>query len=221
MNFDFSYLDMAFKNGKVITVNENDDICEAVGIKKNKIVFVGSNKDIEKLIDDNTKVYDLKGRTLMPGLIDSHIHPILMGLIRPDLESPIISLFGDNAKSVEEILDKIKEAAKLKKPGEWISMWGYEPSLLKENRDPTIEELDSAAPENPVHCMEGSGHKSMYNTKALEYIDVFGPEDVSKYPEGEVEVKDGKLTGMVYGHTHFLVWSKVGYTEKDMVRRPF
>ena len=136
MNFDFSYLDMAFKNGKVITVNENDDICEAVGIKKNKIVFVGSNKDIEKLIDDNTKVYDLKGRTLMPGLIDSHIHPILMGLIRPDLESPIISLFGDNAKSVEEILDKIKEAAKLKKPGEWISMWGYEPSLLKENRGP-------------------------------------------------------------------------------------
>ncbi len=216
MDFDFSYLDIAFKNGKVITVNDNNDICQAVGIKNNKIVFVGSDEDIVKIIDEKTAVYDLKGRTLMPGLIDTHIHPILMGLIRPDLNSPIISLFGNNATSVEEILEKIRSAIKLKKPGEWISMWGYEPSLLKENRDPTIEELDAVAPNNPVHCMEGAGHKSMYNSKALETIGVYAAEDASKYPENEVEVKNGKLTGMVYGHTHFLVWSKVGYTQENM-----
>ena len=110
MDFDFSYIDIAFKNGKVITVNENNDICEAVGIKNNKIVFVGSNNDIDKIIDEKTKVYDIKGRTLMPGLIDTHIHPILMGLVRPDLNSPIISLFGDNATSVKEILEKIQNA---------------------------------------------------------------------------------------------------------------
>ena len=118
MDFDFSYLDIAFKNGKVITVNDNNDICQAVGIKNNKIVFVGSDEDIVKIIDEKTVVYDLKGRTLMPGLIDTHIHPILMGLIRPDLNSPIISLFGNNATSVEEILEKIRSAIKLKKPGE-------------------------------------------------------------------------------------------------------
>ncbi len=218
MNFDFSYLDIAFKNGKVITVNDNDDICEAVGIKKNKIVFVGSNADIDKIIDKNTKVYDLKGRTLMPGLIDTHIHPILMGIVKPDLESPMISLFGDNATSVAGIIEKIKAAVKIKKPGEWISMWGYEISLLKENRDPTIEELDDAAPNNPVQCMEGAGHKSMFNSKALEKIGVYTAADASKYPEGDVEVKDGKLTGMVYGITCFLLWSKVGYSENDMTR---
>ena len=57
MNFDFSYLDIAFKNGKVITVNDNNDICQAVGIKNNKIVFVGSDEDIVKIIDEKTAVY--------------------------------------------------------------------------------------------------------------------------------------------------------------------
>ena len=95
-------------------------LCQAVGIKNNKIVFVGSDEDIVKIIDEKTVVYDLKGRTLMPGLIDTHIHPILMGLIRPDLNSPIISLFGNNATSVEEILEKIRSAIKLKKPGEEV-----------------------------------------------------------------------------------------------------
>ena len=218
MNFDLSYIDTAFKNGKVITVNKTDDICEAVGLKGNRIVFAGSNREIDKLIDENTRVYDLKGRTLMPGIIDTHIHPILMGLIRPDLDSPIISLFGDNASSVEEILGKIKEAVKIKKAGEWVSMWGYEIDLLKEKRDPSIEELDEAAPDNPVHCMEGAGHKGMFNSKALETIGVYTAADVKKYPKDDIEVKDGKLTGMVYGTTLFLLWSKVGYDEKAMER---
>ncbi|MGL4791554.1 MAG: amidohydrolase [Anaerotignaceae bacterium] len=216
MNFDFSYVDFAFKNGKVITVNPNDEIAEAVGIKGNKIVFVGTNEDLEKIVDSRTKIVDLKGKTLMPGLIDTHIHPILMGLIRPNLESPIISLFDGNPCSIKGICEMITKATKIKGVGEWVSMWGYEYSLLDEKRHPTIEELDEAAPNNPVHCMEGSGHTSMYNSKALETIGVFTPADAEKYPHGEVEVKNGKLTGMVFGHTHFLVWSKVGYTEEHM-----
>ena len=76
MNFDFSYLDIAFKNGSVITVNAQDEIAQAVGVKGNKIVFVGSNEDIDQLIDEKTRVIDLKGRALMPGLNDSHYHPI-------------------------------------------------------------------------------------------------------------------------------------------------
>ena len=81
VDFDFSYVDTAFVNGKVLTVNENDDICEAVGIKGNKIVFVGSSSDLEKITDEKTKIYDLKGRTLMPGIIDTHIHPFLLALL--------------------------------------------------------------------------------------------------------------------------------------------
>ena len=90
MNFDFSYLDIAFKNGSVITVNEKDEIAEAVGVKGNKIVFVGSNADIDQLIDDHTKVIDLAGRTLMPGINDTHFHPILNGMITTDLDSAMV-----------------------------------------------------------------------------------------------------------------------------------
>ncbi len=216
MNFDFSYVDIAFKNGKVITVNEKDDICEAVAIKGNKIVFVGSNEDLEKIIDDKTKVYDLKGRTLMPGMIDTHIHPFLIGLLGTDPDSPMISLFGDRIKSIADIKNEIDKVLAVKKPGEWVSMWGYEAPNLIEKRDPTIEELDAFAPENPVQCMEGSGHKSMFNSKALEIIGLYTAEDAKKYPEGDVEVKDGKLTGMLYGVTLFLLWSKVDYSPAAM-----
>ena len=216
MNFDFSYVDIAFKNGKVITVNEKDEICEAVAIKGNKIVFVGSNEDLEKIIDEKTKVYDLNGRTLMPGMIDTHIHPFLIGLLGTDPDSPMISLFGDRIKSIADIKNEIDKVLAIKKPGEWVSMWGYEAPNLIEKRDPTIEELDAFAPENPVQCMEGSGHKSMFNSKALETIGIYTAEDAKKYPEGDVEVKDGKLTGMVYGVTLFLLWSKVEYSAAAM-----
>jgi len=215
MLFDFSYVDIAFKNGKVILVDENDGLAEAVAVKGNKIVFAGTNEDLEKIIDEKTKVIDLKGRTLMPGINDTHFHPILTGMIGTELDSAMVDTFNRNCKSLADMLELVKKVAKIKKPGEWISMMGYEPSLFPEQRHPTIEELDNAAPDNPVHCMHGGGHICMYNSKALEYLDVYGPEDAEKYPEHEVEVKDGKLTGMVRGHTHFKLWSSVVYTEEQ------
>ena len=63
MNFDFSYLDVAFKNGSVVTVNERDEIAQAVGVKGNKIVFVGTNEDIDRLIDPHTRGIDLAFRS--------------------------------------------------------------------------------------------------------------------------------------------------------------
>ncbi|KAF5073085.1 N-substituted formamide deformylase [anaerobic digester metagenome] len=218
MTFDFSYIDTAFIGGKVITVNEKDEIAEAVGIKRNKIVFVGSNEDILKITTDKTKIIDLKGRTLMPGMIDSHYHPILSGLLGTDFDAPMIDTFYENCKSLSDMLNMVQEAAKMKKPGQWISMMGYEPTLFPEQRHPTIEELDAVAPNNPVHCMHGGGHICMYNSKALEYLDIYSPRDAKKYPEDEVEVVDGKLTGMVRGSTHFWLWGKVEYTQEDQAK---
>ncbi len=222
MDFDYSYLDYAFKNGKIITVNENDDIAEAVGIKGNKIVFVGTNRELEEIIDSNTDsntvVTDLRGRTLMPGIIDTHYHPILNGLLEDSIDAPMIDTRHEHCKSVSDILNLIREAVKIKEKGEWISMMGYEPLLLIEQRHPTIEELDEAAPANPVHCMHGGGHICMYNSKALEYLGVYEAADASKYPEGEVEVVNGKLTGLVLGHTHFWLWGQVNYSEEAQKR---
>ena len=215
MNFDFSYLDIAFKNGSVITVNAKDEIAEAVGVKGNKIVFVGSNADIDQLIDDHTKVIDLAGRTLMPGINDTHFHPILNGMITTDLDSAMVDTGLGSCKTIPELLDIVRRVAATKKPGQWVSTMGYEAGLLAEQRHPTIEELDAAAPNNPVQCQTCNGHIGTYNHKALEYLGVYGPEDASKYPEGEVMVENGKLTGLVRGHTHFWLWGQVDYTEEQ------
>lgn len=218
MNFDFSYLDIAFKNGSVITVNDHDEIAQAVGVKGNKIVFVGTDAEIDQLIGENTKVYDLAGRTLMPGINDTHYHPILNGMIAPELDSAMVDTGLSACKTIPELLDLIREIAATKKPGQWISTMGYEAGLLAEQRHPTLEELDAAAPNNPLQCCTCNGHISTYNSKALEYLGVYGPEDASKYPEGEVVVENGKLTGLVRGHTHFWLWGKVEYTEAQQRR---
>lgn len=218
MNFDYSYIDTAFINGKVITVNEKDAIEEAVGVKGNKIVFVGKTDELTKLISENTKVIDLQERTLMPGIIDAHFHPILNGFCENPIDAAMINIDASQCKSVKDILDLLSQALKNKKDGEWVSAMGYEPVLLKEMRHPTIEELDEIAPNNPIHCMHLGGHVCMYNSKALEYLGVYSAEDADKYPEGEVDVVDGKLTGLVRGHTHFALWAKVDYSEQQQER---
>lgn len=215
MKFDKTYVDLAFINAKVITVNENDDMAEAVGIKKNKIVYVGTTKELLELTDENTRIVDVKGRTVMPGLIDSHFHPILNGFIGDELDSAIINIDSTQCKSIKELQDLIRKALKYKKKGEWVSSMGYEPAFLAEKRHPTLEELDEAAPDNPVQCLHVCGHISMYNSKALETIGVYTAEDAKKYPENEIEVVDGKLTGLVRDNTCFLLWSKVAYTQEQ------
>ena len=213
MNFDFSYLDIAFKNGSVITVNAQDEIAQAVGVKGNKIVFVGSNEDIDQLIDEKTQVIDLKGRTLMPGLNDSHYHPILNGMIGTDLDSAMVDTGFAQAKDIPSVLAILKAVTDTKAPGKWVSSMGFEATLLKEQRYPTLEELDAIAPNNPLQALTCNGHNAIYNSKALEYLKVYTAEDAKKYPEGEVVVADGKLTGEVRGHTHFWLWGQVEYTE--------
>ncbi len=207
-------LDQAFINGTIITVNREDTVAEAFGVKKNKIAFVGSRDAIKAHIGPTTQVVDLKGKTLMPGLIDSHYHPILAGLLGKGPEAAMIDVFPKNCPSLKVLLDIIRDAVKKKQQGQWVSLMGYEPSLFPEKRHPTLEELDQVAPEHPVHCMHGGGHICMYNSKALAYLGVFHPEDARKYPEDEVEVIDGKLTGMVRGHTHFWLWGQVEYSEQ-------
>ncbi len=213
ISFDFSYLDLAFRNGTVITVDHQDRVAQALGIKGNRIVFVGDNAEIDQLVDSSTQIIDLKGRALLPGFVDSHYHPILTGLIGNEPDDGMMDTFG--CPSLEELLRKITESVKRKKPGEWISSMGYDPSFFPEGRFPTLEELDRIAPDNPVHCMTDGGHVCAYNSRALAHIGVYTAEDAARFPEHEVEVVDGHLTGLVRGHTHFKLWGCVDYTEKQ------
>jgi predicted amidohydrolase YtcJ len=213
LNFDFSYVDLAFRNGTVITVDQKDTIAQAVGVKNNKIVFVGSDDELDKIIDDKTRIVDLHGRALMPGFVDSHFHPILSGLIGKDADDGMIDTF--NCPNLQELLGILSSAVIQKKPGEWISSMGYNPCCFPENRYPTLAELDALAPDNPVHCMTDGGHVCVYNSKALAFIGIHSAADAHMFPAHEIEVVAGELTGLVRGHTHFKLWGCVDYTEKQ------
>lgn len=214
MAFDFSYIDKAFINGNVITVDSDDSIVEAMGIKGRHIVFVGKTVDLLKLVDEKSEIIDLEGRTLMPGMIDTHFHPILNGFIGEGLDNAIVDIDFQYIKSLKALLECVEKVVALKKPGEWMSSMGYEPMFFPERRHPTLKELDAISPDNPVQLMHKSGHISMYNTNALHQLGIYSPEDAKRFPQGEVDVKDGELTGILKENTHFLLWAKVAYDEE-------
>ena len=115
------YADVAFINGTVITVNAKDEIKQAVAVKDNKIVYVGDNEGIKEWIHTDTKVIDLKGKTLMPGFIEAHSHFMLASILLNDTVIPIDYRVCD---SIEMILKKVREAVRKAKPGEWIVLQG-------------------------------------------------------------------------------------------------
>ena len=87
--------DLILLHGKIVTVDQNFTIVEAVAIKKDKIIAVGSNKEIRKLADKQTKIVDLKGKTVIPGLIDAHAHPELASISELGGEVPDIHTIGE------------------------------------------------------------------------------------------------------------------------------
>lgn len=212
-----TFADVAFLNGSVVTINEKDDIAQGLAVVGNKIACVGSDEEVQAWIGPDTRVIDLAGRSLIPGFIDTHYHPILKGFFGDDEDAAIINTNLANCPSIEDILELIRKAAAKRGPGAWISMMGYDQNTIRERRHITLEELDAAAPDNPVQCMRTCGHICIYNSKALESIGVTKAEDAANHPHDEIVVENGKLTGMVKDHTHFLVWSHVVYTEEQQI----
>jgi hypothetical protein len=156
--------DLVLVNGNVITVDPTDRICEAVAVKAGKILSVGSNDAIEKLIGEQTRVIDLKGRTLTPGMIDVHGHFAMGGtsyLFVLNLRYPKVT-------SIAQVLEMIKERASVSEPGHWIQGRGWDEALFDERRYIDKNDLDPVTPENPVILRHTSGHYIAVNSLALK-----------------------------------------------------
>lgn len=153
-------------NGKIITVNERFDIVQAISIRGDKIDRIGSTEEIRSTAGKNTKLIDLKGKTVIPGFVDSHNH-----MLWTALERPKISL--EKTHSVSDVLDIIRDSCKEAGPGNWVetSQKGFEPRQLKENRSPTLAELDSVSPDNPV-IHEEHFHNSLVNSYVLKQFNI-------------------------------------------------
>jgi predicted amidohydrolase YtcJ len=186
---DLNSPDLVLINGKILTMDASSSIAEAIAVRDGKILAVGSSASIKALIGAQTRVLDVAGKTVVPGLIDTHAHFKAAGMA-----DYVVNM--SRAKTVAEALDAIKAFAAKKKPDEWIvgGSW-HPPSQLAEKRYLTRQEIDSAAPNNPVY-LRTVGHFSMANSLALQSA---GVDKSTANPSGGSFERDaaGELTGVL------------------------
>jgi hypothetical protein len=161
--------DLVINNGRIYTVDKAFSKAEAVAVKHDKIVAVGTSQEVKKLIGKYTKTLDLKGHTMLPGVVDSHAHFAEFGLRRPPL---VLDLTWPNVDSIAGNVSLVAERVKMVAPGEWIQGSGWTSGYLKEIRQdpkrlPTKEDLDAVSPDNPVCLMNRGGHDAWVNSKAM------------------------------------------------------
>src|SRR5215217_5384995 len=186
---DLSSPDLVLVNGKVLTMDDRSSVVEALAVLDGKILATGSNESVKSITGTRTRVLDLAGKTVVPGLIDTHAHFKAAGL------SDYVVIMN-RAKTVVEALDAIKAFAARKKPGEWIVGSGWHPpSQLAEKRYLTKQEIDGVAPNNPVY-LRTVGHFSMANGLALQKA---GVDKSTPNPSGGSFERDasGELTGVL------------------------
>jgi predicted amidohydrolase YtcJ len=179
------YADLILINGKIITVNKQSAICEGVAIGENKILAAGTNIEIRKLAGPGTQIIDLHGRSVIPGLIDSHLHPESASV--SELEDTIPDLH-----TMAQLLNWIKHETMTRPAGSWIILPKFFPTRLIEMRQPSLAELDSAAPDNPVFLNGSFG--GFINSKAME---LSGINAGTANPGIIQDVKTGSPTGFI------------------------
>jgi predicted amidohydrolase YtcJ len=184
--------DTVLVNGKVVTVDGQNTVREAVAIRDGRIAAVGRSADIRKMAGPKTKVIDLQGRTVIPGLIDSHMH----GIRAASTFATEVNWIG--ASSIIEALGRLSDAARTKKPGAWLIVaGGWTPQQFKENRRPTQAEITAAAPNNPTYIQLGYGW-AVLSPLALKTLNINSDSDI---PQGGKLERDanGQSTGAISG----------------------
>ncbi len=179
---------LIFHHGKIYTADAKRSIAEAVAVKDDAIVAVGSNDAVMAMADNQTEMIDLAGRLMLPGLNDSHAHPFMEA-------SQVNAVSFSEARNVGDLLDALRARAKSVQPGEWIlgSMSWHE-TQFAEGRLPTREELDRACPDNPVSIPRGA-HVKVANSRALA---IAGIDADTKIAGGVIDLDaSGQPSGML------------------------
>jgi hypothetical protein len=196
-------VDTIVHNGKVYTVDQKFNTAQAFAIKNGKIVDIGSNKDILKKYTA-TEIIDAKGQAVYPGFIDAHAHFWGYGMSLQDADLV-------DTKSWDEVVERLQEFVKRKNipPGESIIGRGWDQNDWEVKEFPNKEKLDQLFPDNPVLLRRIDGHAAIANQKAL---DLGGIKAGAKINGGEVEVKNGKLTGILIDNAIGLAGAPVNLT---------
>jgi predicted amidohydrolase YtcJ len=191
-----------FINGNIYTVNEKQPHAEAIAVKSDRIIFVGSNPDAGKFRGDKTRVVDLAGKTLTPGFTDSHCH--IFGIGEREMR---LNLEGTNTR--EDFLAKVKERVDQTERDKWITGRGWIETFWKPPQFPTRVDLDKIAPDNPVLLTRADGHAAVANSVALKLASI--TRNSANPFGGEIlkDAKTGEPTGMLLDNAMDLVGKNI------------
>ena len=199
--------DLILTNGKVATMAQEGEFVQALAVKDGKVLATGSNAQVLKLRRASTQVIDAHGRTVIPGLNDSHLHVIREGL------NYNMELRWDGVTSLKRALEMLKEQAARTPDGEWVKVvGGWNEWQFEEKRLPTLEEINAAVPDKPVFILYLYG-LGFLNRKGVETL---GYDRATTYKDGEVELDaHGQPTGKLVAKPNALIlYSTLAKTNK-------
>ncbi|KND28696.1 amidohydrolase [Streptomyces acidiscabies] len=189
---------LVLTGGQVLTVDDGFTVTEGVAVRGGHIVATGSDADMRALAGPGTRIVALGGRTVLPGLNDSHLHGAAYGMTKP----PFTLDVGHSAvASIADIADAVRRATHVTRPGEWIVGLGWDPGYLAEcladpRRFPHRRDLDAVAPQHPVCLTDFSSHAVWANSEALRRCGV--DADSAHRHGGVVDLDaDGTPTGIL------------------------
>ncbi|QDU28010.1 N-substituted formamide deformylase precursor [Anatilimnocola aggregata] len=198
--------DLILHNGKIATVDKKFSIAEAIAIRGNRITSVGKTEDVLKTKGAGTRVVDLQGKFVVPGLMDSHVHPSSASL--HEFDHPIPEM-----ESIADVLAYIRSRAEVVPVGNWITVRQIFITRLKEARYPTRAELDEIAPKHPV--MFSTGPDGMLNSLALKESGIDKDFKVTGTGQIEKDPVTGELTGMLRSCTRYAKPKSAGKSASD------
>ncbi len=173
--------DFVFVNARVYTVDDRFTVAQAFAVEDGMFATIGSNEDVRATIGSSTKVIDLGGRTVLPGLIDAHGHMAGLG----QLQLGVLDLAG--TASYDEVIHRVIQRAEQAEPGEWIIGRGWDHESWPDKELPTHERLSQAVPDNPVWLSRVDGHAGLGNARAMELAEV---SEGSSAPSGGEMLRD-------------------------------
>jgi predicted amidohydrolase YtcJ len=203
--------DLALTGGNVLTMNVSQPFAEAVAVKGDKIVKVGTNKEISQLVGKDTKVVRLNGKTVVPGFIDTHIHVADFGRLLTWIDL-------SNAGSITEVQNLLRRRVQKSPKGKWLLGRGWDQTRFAEKRLPTRFDLDAVSPDNPVIFYHQNGQVCVVNSKALETA---GVTQLTTVPAGgtiDRDAETGELTGVLQDTATNLIWTVIPeHSEEELV----
>ena len=203
--------DRLFTNARFHTLDPDNPNAEALASWRGRIIGVGTRADLEALTGPGTEVLDLGGATVLPGFIETHMHPIAAGvqMLAPQIGYP-------DCRTVADVLAVLRETASSTPAGEPIQAWGYDDSLMVDDRHLTRHDLNAASTEHPIFLRHISGHLSYANDRMLELA---GITDDVEDPVGGLFQREvsGRPNGCMEETANFAVGGSLPFAESHVM----